>query len=54
MLSATKPMMGFTLCGKFLIVVFAMIMLTCRVALKEVDFVNDKDGNHNREPEGLH
>ena len=39
---------------QFLIVVFAMIMLTCRVAFTEVDFDKDEDGNdNNRELEGL-
>ena len=36
---------------QFLIVIFAMIMLTCRVAFTEVDF--DEDGNGNRELEGI-
>ena len=46
---------GFYFVGitQFFIVVFAMIMLTCRVALKEVDFDKDEDGNDKRELEGL-
>ena len=46
---------GFYFVGitQFLIVVFAMIMLTCRVAFTEVDFDKDEDGNDNRELEGL-